>query len=154
MFHPSAAEFENPMEYILSIRETAERFGICWCSAPAPGSAPAAPCFASRLAFTSGSIVPPPSWNPPFMLDRNKLKFPTRVQKINELMASHARLPTMPVDRSSARLHRLQLPTAASRVCDARAGTQGAPHAVHEGPHRVLGQSGLAALQDAGHRWH
>ena len=36
MFHPSAAEFENPMEYILSIRETAERFGICWCSAPAP----------------------------------------------------------------------------------------------------------------------
>ena len=33
MFHPSAAEFENPMEYILSIRETAERFGICWCSA-------------------------------------------------------------------------------------------------------------------------
>jgi hypothetical protein len=30
-FHPTAAEFENPMEYIMSIRETAERFGVCWC---------------------------------------------------------------------------------------------------------------------------
>ena len=48
MFHPSAAEFENPMEYILSIRETAERFGICWCSAPR--SEPAAPTFASRCS--------------------------------------------------------------------------------------------------------
>lgn len=33
-FHPTAAEFENPMEYIMSIRETAEEFGICWCAQP------------------------------------------------------------------------------------------------------------------------
>ena len=54
MFHPSAAEFENPMEYILSIRETAERFGICWCSA-APHllraqSEPTAPTSASHCS--------------------------------------------------------------------------------------------------------
>ena len=62
-FHPTAKEFENPLRYILSIREEAERFGIC-------------------------CIAPPPSWKPPFMIDLNKLKFPTRVQKINELLVS------------------------------------------------------------------
>ena len=62
-FYPTAAEFENPLGYVESVREEAERFGIC-------------------------CIVPPPSWKPPFMLDLNKLKFPTRVQKINELMVS------------------------------------------------------------------
>ena len=60
-FCPTAAEFENPLRYLLSIREEAERFGIC-------------------------CVQPPPSWKPPFMLDLNKLKFPTRVQKINELL--------------------------------------------------------------------
>ena len=60
-FTPTAAEFENPLRYLLSIREEAEKFGIC-------------------------CIKPPPSWKPPFMLDLNKLKFPTRVQKINELL--------------------------------------------------------------------
>ena len=60
-FYPTAAEFENPFRYILSVREEAEKYGIC-------------------------CIQPPPSWKPPFMLDLNKLKFPTRVQKINELL--------------------------------------------------------------------
>ncbi|EOD41865.1 hypothetical protein EMIHUDRAFT_194430 [Emiliania huxleyi CCMP1516] len=60
-FTPTAAEFENPLRYLLSIREEAEKFGIC-------------------------AIQPPPSWKPPFMLDLNKLRFPTRVQKINELL--------------------------------------------------------------------
>ena len=60
-FHPTPAEFEDPLAYLESVREEAERFGIC-------------------------CIVPPPSWKPPFMIDLNKLKFPTRVQKINELM--------------------------------------------------------------------
>jgi len=50
-----------PRSYLLSIREEAEKFGIC-------------------------AIQPPPSWKPPFMLDLNKLRFPTRVQKINELL--------------------------------------------------------------------
>lgn len=60
-FHPTAAEFAHPMRYILSIREEAEKYGIC-------------------------AIVPPASWRPPFCLDRNRLKFPARVQRINELM--------------------------------------------------------------------
>ena len=60
-FTPSADEFSNPLRYILSIREEAEKYGIC-------------------------CIQPPPEWKPPFMIDLNKLKFPTRVQKINELL--------------------------------------------------------------------
>lgn len=60
-FRPTAAEFEHPMRYILSVREEAEKYGIC-------------------------CIVPPPGWKPPFMLNLNKLKFPTRVQKTNELL--------------------------------------------------------------------
>ena len=64
-FCPTDREFENPLRYILSIREEAARYGIC-------------------------CIQPPPSWKPPFMLDLNKLKFPTRVQKINELMVRAA----------------------------------------------------------------
>ena len=60
-FYPTASEFSNPMRYIFSIRQSCERFGIC-------------------------CIVPPSSWKPPFVLDRNKLQFPARVQKINELL--------------------------------------------------------------------
>lgn len=60
-FRPTEAEFQNPLRYILSVRDEAEKFGIC-------------------------CIQPPPSWKPPFMIDLNKLKFPTRVQKINELL--------------------------------------------------------------------
>ena len=60
-FRPTEAEFQNPLRYILSIREEAERFGIC-------------------------CIKPPPSWKPPFMIDLNKLQFPTRVQTISELL--------------------------------------------------------------------
>ena len=60
-FTPTESEFQNPLRYILSIREEAEKYGIC-------------------------CIKPPPSWKPPFMLDLNKLKFPTRVQKTNELL--------------------------------------------------------------------
>ena len=30
IFHPTAAEFEDPLRYIMSIREASEQFGICW----------------------------------------------------------------------------------------------------------------------------
>jgi histone demethylase JARID1 len=60
-FRPTAAEFTHPLRYILSIRAEAEKFGIC-------------------------AIVPPAGWKPPFCIDRNRLKFPARVQRINELM--------------------------------------------------------------------
>ena len=107
MFHPSAAEFENPMEYILSIRETAERFGICWYSAaphPLRAQSELHPLW-PHIAL-AGSIVPPPSWKPPFVLDRNKLKFPTRVQKINELMAraAHPSIGALPARASIGEL--------------------------------------------------
>ena len=39
-FTPTEAEFQNPLRYILSIREEAEKYGIC-------------------------CIQPPPSWKPP-----------------------------------------------------------------------------------------
>ena len=29
-FHPTAAEFENPLRYIMSIRQESEEYGICW----------------------------------------------------------------------------------------------------------------------------
>lgn len=61
VFHPTEQEFSNPMRYLMSVREQSEKFGIC-------------------------CIVPPPSWKPPFMINLNQLKFPTRVQKINELL--------------------------------------------------------------------
>ena len=64
-FYPTAAEFHDPMQYIQSIRVRAERFGIC-------------------------CIVPPASWKPPFVLDRNTFKFPTRVQRTNELLVRSA----------------------------------------------------------------
>ena len=58
------------------------------------------------MALASGSIVPPPSWKPPFVLDRNKLKFPTRVQKINELMAraAHPSIGALPARASIGEL--------------------------------------------------
>ena len=79
-FHPTEAEFANPLRYILSVREEAEKYGIC-------------------------CIKPPPSWRPPFMIDLNRLKFPTRVQKINELLVR--------------RTQRLKFMKALTEFCDA-----------------------------------
>ncbi len=41
VFFPTQEEFEDPLKYISSIREVAEKYGIC-------------------------KIVPPEGWNPPF----------------------------------------------------------------------------------------
>jgi len=61
-FHPTVEEFRDPLTYILSIRESAEKFGIC-------------------------KIVPPPEWDPPLELDLNdtKTKLETKLQEINTL---------------------------------------------------------------------
>ena len=111
-FCPTEAEFENPLRYILSIREEAEKFGIC-------------------------CIKPPPSWKPPFMLDLNKLKFPTRVQKINELLVPCPLLCTcVPCQPTVFRYGIFADP-------------QGAADEVHEGAHRVLRRLGQPAQQDS-----
>lgn len=60
VYHPSEEEFMNPLEYIAKIRPEAEAFGIC-------------------------KIVPPASWKPPFMIDKDNFEFSTRIQIVSEL---------------------------------------------------------------------
>ncbi|CAH9081507.1 unnamed protein product [Cuscuta epithymum] len=63
VFYPTVEEFEDTLGYIASIRPKAEAYGIC-------------------------RIIPPPSWNPPSLLqDKNVLecKFSTRIQQIDLL---------------------------------------------------------------------
>ena len=61
-FYPTAKQFRNPLAYLELIRPTAQKYGIC-------------------------QIVPPKTkWDPPFCINKNKLKFPARKQKINELL--------------------------------------------------------------------
>jgi hypothetical protein len=58
VFYPSKEEFESPLDYIESIREHAEKFGIC-------------------------KIVPADGWRPPFSPPRSK--FPTKLQRLDQL---------------------------------------------------------------------
>ena len=68
VFRPSETEFLNPLEYIAHIRPEAEKYGIC-------------------------KIVPPPSWSPPFMIDKENFKFSTRIQNVSELQNKVASTP-------------------------------------------------------------
>lgn len=56
-FYPTVAQFEEPLEYIASIRPDAERYGIC-------------------------RICPPPGWKPPFAHKPDKLRFATKEQDL------------------------------------------------------------------------
>lgn len=61
VFYPSVEEFKNPLQYINSIRESAEKYGIC-------------------------KIVPPAEWSPPPVIDFNSsYKIPTKKQVIHTL---------------------------------------------------------------------
>lgn len=60
VFRPSNEEFSNPFLYISKIRAEAESCGIC-------------------------KIVPPAGWAPPFAIDRQAFRFPTRIQAVHEL---------------------------------------------------------------------
>ncbi|KAJ9545932.1 hypothetical protein OSB04_025639, partial [Centaurea solstitialis] len=64
VFYPTEEEFENTLEYIESIREKAEAYGIC-------------------------RIVPPSSWKPPCPLKENSIwessTFATRIQRVDKL---------------------------------------------------------------------
>lgn len=62
VFRPTLQEFENPLTYISKIRPHAEKYGLC-------------------------KIIPPASWQPPFSLDVDQMRFTPRVQRLNELEA-------------------------------------------------------------------
>ncbi|GAA5878392.1 hypothetical protein JCM16303_002757 [Sporobolomyces ruberrimus] len=63
VYHPTVAEFADPMEYIEKIAPQAKQFGIC-------------------------KIVPPEGWRPPFAIDSETFRFKTRVQQLNSMEAS------------------------------------------------------------------
>jgi hypothetical protein len=54
-YHPTMEEFANPTQYIASIRDEAEHYGLA-------------------------RIVPPEGWKPPWPIDGKKFTFATRVQ--------------------------------------------------------------------------
>lgn len=59
-FRPTADEFKDPLQYIASIREEAQQYGIA-------------------------KIIPPDSWNPPFAIDTERFHFRTRRQELNSV---------------------------------------------------------------------
>lgn len=60
VFYPTEEEFEHPLEFLAAIRPKAEPSGLC-------------------------RVVPPPSWKPPFALNKATFSFKTRVQSVHEL---------------------------------------------------------------------
>ncbi|KAL7424409.1 hypothetical protein Q5752_000091 [Cryptotrichosporon argae] len=67
-YHPTPAQFADPMAYIESIASEARRYGIC-------------------------KIVPPEGWQMPFTVDAERFRFKTRLQRLNSLeAASRAKL--------------------------------------------------------------
>ncbi|CAD6888737.1 unnamed protein product [Tilletia laevis] len=66
IFYPTIEEFADPIKY------------IAWCAAPDGGNA---------KEFGIAKIVPPEGWSPDFVLDQEKLRFRTRLQRLNSLSA-------------------------------------------------------------------
>lgn len=60
VYYPTEAEFAEPFKYILSIKEEAQKFGIC-------------------------KIVPPPNWRPSWSIDSRNFMFDTRIQNVHQL---------------------------------------------------------------------
>lgn len=74
-YYPTPAQFEEPLEYIASIRPDAEQYGIC-------------------------RICPPPGWKPPFAHKPDKLRFATKEQDLvsaHIIRDSHALLACSPL---------------------------------------------------------
>ncbi|KAF8504202.1 hypothetical protein JB92DRAFT_2968040 [Gautieria morchelliformis] len=67
-FYPSVEDFVDPLNYIRSIADRAQQYGIC-------------------------KVVPPDDWNMPFVTDTETFRFKTRVQRLNSIeAASRAKL--------------------------------------------------------------
>lgn len=62
-YYPTAEQFQDCMAYIESISDEAKPYGIC-------------------------KIVPPEGWRMPFVLDTDKFRFKTRLQRLNSLEAA------------------------------------------------------------------
>lgn len=100
-FHPTLAEFEDPIAYIDKIRPEAEKFGIC-------------------------RIVPPAGWRPPFALEKGAaadgaVPDAFRFQACQQL-TSHLcmRLPNAPVPVHSGRCERSRSADAAGAAAPRR----------------------------------
>lgn len=65
VYYPSEFEFSNPLKYIEKIKPEVEAYGIC-------------------------RIVPPESWKPPFAINLDSFRFPTKLQAIHQLQARAA----------------------------------------------------------------
>lgn len=61
-FRPSAEEWKDPMAYIAFVRRHAEAAGIA-------------------------KIIPPEGWDPPFAIDKRRLKLPTKVLSVHQLQS-------------------------------------------------------------------
>ncbi|MCO5585025.1 hypothetical protein L7F22_038957 [Adiantum nelumboides] len=111
-FYPTVEEFSDPLRYIK------------WVGEPEGGNG---------KAFGIVKIVPPEGWNPPFVLDQERFRFRTRVQKLNSLSADarasqnyleqlqkfhaqqgHARVSIPIVDRKPVDLYQLKLVVSAN----------------------------------------
>jgi len=79
-YHPSEAEWADPLAFVASIRAEGERYGIV-------------------------RIVPPASWKPPFSLpNKDALRFPTRIQALHELQHRAPGGPVVTVRRLPSRM--------------------------------------------------
>ncbi|KAL1916576.1 uncharacterized protein VTP21DRAFT_5767 [Calcarisporiella thermophila] len=62
-YFPTPEQFEDPIRYIMEIKEEGEKYGIV-------------------------KIVPPEGWNPPFAINSKVFRFKTRTQKLNTMDGS------------------------------------------------------------------
>jgi histone demethylase JARID1 len=60
VLRPSQEEWADPLRYLSSVRPLVEPYGMC-------------------------RIIPPEGWKPPFYINKQTFRFPTRQQAVNEL---------------------------------------------------------------------
>lgn len=95
VFIPNEQEFKNPLTYISKIRPMAEKYGICKIRPP-PVSAASILSIWNYITLVYNDLIELKkcvpyfrfqTWQPPFTVDVDKLRFTPRVQRLNELEA-------------------------------------------------------------------